>query len=74
MPKPKAKSKPKKKAPKKKALLTIQAQMVGFKNLKIAGGWRLELDLFESKLREILAVTALVNDQASVKITVELNE
>lgn len=51
--------------------LKIKAQMVGFKNLKIAGGWRLELDLFESELKDILQVTALVNDQEAVEIMIE---
>ena len=56
---------------KKEDKLTIKAQMVGFKNLKTSGGWRLELDLFESEIKEILQTTALVNDQATVEITIE---
>lgn len=56
---------------KKEDPLKIKAQMVGMKNLKIAGGWRLELDLFESELKDILSVTALVNDQTTVEITIE---
>ena len=51
--------------------LKIKAQMVGMKNLKIAGGWRLELDLFESELADILQVTALVNEQKTVELTIE---
>ncbi len=56
---------------KKDNRLKIKAQMVCMKNLKIAGGWRLELDLFESLLKDILSVTALVNDQKIVEITIE---
>jgi len=55
---------------KKDAPLKITVQMVGMKNLKITGGWRLEFDLFESKLVDILSVTALVNEQKTVEITI----
>ena len=49
----------------------ILGQLTGFKNMKTTGGWRLEIDLFESKLPDILKVAALVNEQAVVEITLE---
>ena len=51
--------------------LTIKAQLVGMKNHKATGGWKVELDLFESELVDILQVTTLVNAQATVKITIK---
>lgn len=63
----------KKKLTKKKTkddVLSINAQLVGFKNLKATGGWRLEIDLFESELKDILSVTALVNRQEVVKLEI----
>ncbi len=54
--------------------LTIMAQPTGFKNLKIEGGWRLQLDLYESRLTDILTITALVNGRKNLKITIEEEE
>jgi hypothetical protein len=54
--------------------LTIMAQPTGFKNLKIEGGWRLQLDLYESRLTDILTIAALVNGRRNLKITIEEGE
>jgi len=54
--------------------MTIIAQATGFKNLKIEGGWRLQLDLSESRLTDILTIAALVNGRRSLKITIEEGE
>ena len=54
--------------------IKIIAQATGFKNLKIEGGWRLQLDLFESRLTDILTIAALVNGRRSLKITIEEGE
>jgi len=51
--------------------LNFVAQLSGMKNMKITGGWQLTLDLFESDLKNILATAVLVNDRATVRITVE---
>lgn len=50
--------------------IEIVAQLTGFKSLS-TGGWRLSMDLFESKIKDILSVTALVNVTETVKITIE---
>ena len=51
--------------------LTIIAQSSGFKNLKIEGGWRLQLDIFESRLEDVLMIAALVNKRETMKVTFE---
>jgi len=51
--------------------ISIIAQATGFKNLRIEGGWRLTLDLYESRLKDILTITALVNERKNLKITIE---
>ena len=40
---------------KDKPKLQIIAQMSGYKNLKIEGGFRLQLDIFESRERDVAA-------------------
>ena len=54
--------------------MTIMAQPSGFKNLKIEGGWRLSLDLYESRLTDVLTIAALVNGRRNLKITIEEGE
>lgn len=49
----------------------IIAQIVGYKNLKIAGGMRLELDLFEGLPEDICQMVLLANAKMTVKINVE---
>ncbi len=49
----------------------IVGQMIGFKNLKIEGGWRLTVDLFESRERDAMMVLSLVNRRQTVRITIE---
>ena len=49
--------------------IEIVAQLTGFKSLS-AGGWRLSMDLFDSKIKDILSVAALVNVTETVKIII----
>lgn len=49
----------------------VVGQLVGLKNLQITGGWRLSIDLFDSRLKDILKVTALVNDKQTVKVVLK---
>lgn len=51
--------------------IKIIAQASGMKNLKIEGGWRLTLDLYESRLQDIMTVAALVNSHANLSVTLE---
>lgn len=51
--------------------LIVKAQMTSFKSLA-TGGWRLTVDLFESELKDILAVTAMVNDQSVVEVELKI--
>jgi hypothetical protein len=48
--------------------LEIVAQLSGFRSLA-TGGWRLSMDLFESRIEDILSVAALVNASMTVKVT-----
>lgn len=41
--------------------IKIVAQISGFKKLKIEGGWRLQVDLFEAREMDVLLVAALAN-------------
>ena len=50
--------------------LEIITQLTGFKSLS-TGGWRLSMDLFDSRLEDILSVTALVNENMTVKVKLE---
>ena len=43
--------------PKTVPTVEIVGQLVGIKNLKIAGGWRLEVDLFDSRLAGVVRGT-----------------
>ena len=49
----------------------VVAQIVGYKNLKIAGGMRVELDLFEARETDILKMVLLANRKEVVKMTLE---
>lgn len=49
----------------------VVAQIVGYKNLKIAGGMRVELDLFEARETDILKMVLLANRKEVVKLTLE---
>ena len=51
--------------------LTITAQCSGYKNLKIEGGFRLSLDIFESLEKDVAMVALLVNRRKVVKVTIE---
>lgn len=51
--------------------LQIIAQMSGYKNSKIEGGFRLQLDIFEARERDVAAVAILVNRRKTVKVTIE---
>lgn len=50
--------------------LEIIAQLTGFRSLS-TGAWRLSLDLFESRQVDIASVALLVNQQKTVKVTME---
>jgi hypothetical protein len=51
--------------------LQIIAQASGYKNLKIEGGFRLQLDIFESRDQDIAMCALLVNKRANLKLTIE---
>ncbi len=51
--------------------IKIIAQLTGMKNLRIEGGWRLTLDLFESREKDAMLVLGLVNRRETVQITIE---
>lgn len=50
--------------------IKVVAQISGFKKLKIEGGWRLQVDLFDSRLQDVLLVTALANESAVVDMEI----
>lgn len=54
--------------------LQIIAQMSGYKNLKIEGGFRLQLDIFEAREQDVAAMALLVNRRQAVKVTFEKYE
>jgi hypothetical protein len=49
--------------------LKIIAQMSGYKNLKIEGGFRLQLDIFEAREQDVAALALLVNRRQVVSVT-----
>ena len=49
----------------------VVAQIVGYKNLKIAGGMRVEIDLFEARESDILKMVLLANRKEVVEMTLE---
>jgi hypothetical protein len=49
----------------------VVAQIVGYKNLKIAGGMRVEIDLFEARETDILKMVLLANRKEVVTMTLE---
>ena len=49
----------------------VVAQIVGYKNLKIAGGMRVEIDLFEARESDILKMVLLANRKEVVTMTLE---
>lgn len=51
--------------------ITIIAQASGFKNLRIEGGFRLTVDLYESRDQDIAMCALLVNKRANLKLTIE---
>jgi hypothetical protein len=53
----------------KKESLKIIAQMTGYKNLKIEGGFRLQLDIFEAREQDVAALALLVNRRQVVSVT-----
>lgn len=55
----------------KKEGFEVVGQLVGLKNLKVTGGWRLEVDLFDSRLEDILKVTTLVNERQTVALRLQ---
>ena len=55
----------------KKEGFEVIGQLVGLKNLPVTGGWRLSIDLFDSRLEDILKVTTLVNERQTVKLALK---
>lgn len=51
--------------------IEIIGQLTGMKNLRIEGGWRLTIDLFESRERDAMMVLGLVNRRQTVKLVIE---
>jgi len=51
--------------------LTIIAQITGFKNLRIEGGFRLQLDIFESREQDVAMCALLANKRQVLKVTLE---
>jgi len=50
--------------------IKIVAQISGFKKLKIEGGWRLQVDLFDSREKDVLLVAALANRNMTVNVEI----
>lgn len=51
--------------------LSIIGQISGYKNLRVEGGFRLTIDLFESRDQDIAMCALLANKRAVLKITIE---
>lgn len=51
--------------------ITIIAQVSGYKNLKIEGGFRLQLDIFESREKDVAMCALLANKRQNLKVTLE---
>lgn len=51
--------------------IKIIAQVSGYKNLKIEGGFRLQLDIFESRDKDVAMCALLANKRQNLKITIE---
>ena len=51
--------------------LKIIAQVSGYKNLKIEGGFRLQLDIFESRDQDVAMCALLANKRQTLKIIIE---
>jgi hypothetical protein len=49
----------------------IIAQISGYKNLKIEGGFRLQLDIFESRDKDVAMCALLANKRQNLKVTLE---
>jgi hypothetical protein len=54
-------------------LLKITAQLSGFRSMA-GGGWRLSMDLFESRPVDIASVSLLVNKSMTVKVAIQPQE
>ena len=50
--------------------LEIIAQLSGFRSLA-GGGWRLSMDLFETRPVDIASVSLLVNESQNVSVTIK---
>lgn len=48
--------------------MVIVAQISGYKNLKIEGGFRLQLDIFESRKQDVAACALLANERKTVEV------
>ena len=51
--------------------LQIVAQISGYRNLRIEGGYRMTFDIFESREQDVAALAILANRRKVVKITIE---
>jgi len=51
--------------------IQIIAQVSGYKNLKIEGGFRLQLDIFESRDQDVAMCALLANRRQNLKVILE---
>jgi len=51
--------------------IKIIAQVSGYKNLKIEGGFRLQLDIFESRDKDVAMCALLANKRQALEVTLE---
>lgn len=51
--------------------IKIIAQVSGYKNLKIEGGFRLQLDIFESREQDVAMCALLANKRQTLEVTLE---
>jgi hypothetical protein len=50
--------------------IEIIAQLQGMRNNPVEGGWRITLDLFETRPQDIMILTSLVSDKETVKLKI----
>lgn len=58
---------------KKENKTALTAQLVGIKNLKITGAWRIEFDVFEVETEKVKDLMDMLNKTVAMGL-VELNE
>ena len=48
--------------------ISLNGEIVGIKNLKIAGNWRIEIDTYDSEREEIKKMMDLINRGVAIAI------